>query len=142
MIKYLIRTDADEKRTHILQTGNHGARLGVIYTDFLAYEGMRDIMDEEIIEHKTKKPIARIKVNNLRDVVSVTSSKMFGHKEISGFSKKGEYRENGIIIPCKKVAKAVLLANPEYKKLEDMGISHAYFLDTDDKSALLSVFCF
>jgi len=134
--QYLVRTDKDEKKTHILRVGTPAEVAGVIYTDFNLGLGNRDISAEDIVNPLSNKSIARVQLYQHGNIVAVKSKR----KELSAYTQNGEYKEDGIIIPYRKMAKDVLLSRQEYKELGEMGLTHAYFLG--DRSSLSQVFCF
>lgn len=136
MAQYLIKTDKDEKKTHILRIGNPIESAGLIYTDFNLVPENRDIATEDIVNLLSNKTIAHIHLYKNGNVISVNSRR----KELSAYTERGEYKEDGIIIPYRRIAKDVLVSRPEYKTLEEMGVIHAYFLG--GRSALSQVFCF
>ena len=136
MTQYLIRTNKEEKKTYVLKVDKPAENIGLIYTDFNLVSGKRDIILEDLVNPSSNKAIAQIHLYRNGNIVSVNSRK----KELSAFTEKGEFKEDGMIIPYQKTPKNILLSNPEYKKLEAMGIIHAYFLG--DASALSHVFCF
>ncbi len=136
MTQYLVRTDKDEKKTHILRVGTPAEVAGILYTDFNLNLGNRDITPKDIVNPLSNKSIARVELYQHGNIVDVRSKR----KELSAYTQNGEYKEGGIIIPYRKMAKDVLLSRPEYKALEEMGLTHAYFLG--DRSALSQVFCF
>ena len=136
MVQYLIRTNKDEKKTYILRVGTPAEIAGVIYSNFNLNLGNRDISTEDIVNPLSNKSIARVELNQHGNVVAVKSKR----KELSAYTPNGEYKEEGIIIPYRKIAKNILLSRPEYKSLEEMGLTHAYFLG--DRSSLSQVFCF
>ena len=110
-------------------------RLGLIYTDFSVYHGTRDILREDIVDPKTNRPIGSVTLYRKDNAISVCS----GKKEVSALTQKGKYKEDGKVVPYRKLTRQVLLAKEEYRSLEDMGITHAYFLGK--KSSLDHVFC-
>lgn len=136
MAQYLIRTNKDEKKTHILRVGAPAEVAGMIYTDFNLGLENRYISTEDIVNPLSNKSIARVQLYQHGNIVAVNSKR----KELSAYTQKGEYKEKGIVIPYRKMAKDVLFARPEYKTLEEMGLTHAYFLG--DRSSLSQVFCF
>ena len=136
MIEYVIKTDKKDKRTHILRAGTQTTRLGMIYTDFNLSPETREILTEEIIDPRTNKAIADIRLYNHGNIISVNSKR----KELSAMTQFDEYKEDGIIVPYRRLTKAVLLSKEEYKTLEEIGITHAYFLG--EKSPISQVFCF
>jgi len=136
MIEYLVKTDKQDKKTHILRVGNPITRLGMVYTNFNLLPKIRDISKEDIINPNTNKEIGEIRLYNEGNIISVKSKR----KELSALTQFGEYKENGVIVPYRKLTKAVLLSKKEYKTLEEMGVTHAYFLG--DKSPLSHIFCF
>ena len=136
MIEYIIKTDKKDKKTHILRAGTPTTRLGMIYTDFNLSPETREILTEEIIDPKTDKAIADIRLYNNGNIISINSRR----KELSAMTQFGEYKESGVIVPYRRLTKAVLLSKEEYKALEEMGITHAYFLG--EKSSVSQVFCF
>ncbi|MEI7719044.1 MAG: hypothetical protein WCI72_04200 [archaeon] len=136
MAQFLIRTSSEEKKTHLVRVGNPAERRGIIYTDFKFALGIRDVSQEEVIDPVTNKAIGNVRLYKNDKILGVYSH----NKEIATFTSQGEYTENGIVIPYKKMTQEVLLARPEYKFLEQMGITHAYFLG--DGSSLSQVFCF
>jgi len=136
MAQYLVRTNKNEKKTYILRVGTPAEIAGVIYSDFNLNLGNRDISTEDIVNFLSNKSIARVELNQHGNVVAVKSKR----KDLSAYTQNGEYKEEGIIIPHRKIAKNVLLSRPEYKALEEMGLTHAYFLG--DRSSLSQVFCF
>jgi hypothetical protein len=136
MTEYIIKTDKEDKKTHILRAENPAVRLGMIYTDFTILPETREIFTEEIVDPRTNKAIANLEVYNKENILSVNSKR----EELSAITRDGEYREKGVIIPYSKLAKASLLLKKEYRPLKEMGVTHAYFLG--EKSSLLQVFCF
>ena len=136
MAQYLVRTNKDEKKTYILRVGTPAEIAGVIYSDFNLNLGNRDISTEDIVNPLSNESIARVELNQHGNIVAVK----FKRKDLSAYTQNGEYREEGIIIPHRKIARDVLLSRPEYKALEEMGLTHAYFLG--DSSSLSQVFCF
>lgn len=136
MTQYLVRTDKNEKKTHILRVGTSAEVAGMIYTDFNLGLGNRDISTEDIVNPLSNKSIARVQLYQYGNIIAVNSKK----KELSAYTQNGEYKEEGIIIPYRKITKDVLLSKQEYKTLKEMGLTHAYFLG--DKSSLSQVFCF
>ena len=136
MAQYLIRTNKDEKKTHILRVGAPVELAGTIYTDFNLRLGNRDISAEDIVNPLSNKSIARVQLWEHGNIISVKSKR----KELSTYTQNGEYKEEGIVIPYRKMTRDILLSRPEYKTLEEMGITHAYFLG--DRSLLSQVFCF
>jgi len=136
MIEYLIRTNREERKTHLLRVETPSEVAGLIYTDFSLNPGDRDILLEDVVNPLSNKAIAQVKLYQNGNIISVHSKR----KELSAFTNSGEYKENGIIIPYKKMIRDTLLSRPEYKSLNEMGVTHAYFLG--DKSNLSQVFCF
>lgn len=136
MAQYLVRTDKNEKKTHLLRVGTPAKVAGILYTDFNLQLGNRDITSEDIVNPLSNKSIARVELYQHGNVVSVRSKR----KELSAYTQDEEYKEAGIIIPYRKMSKDVLLSRPEYIALEEMGLTHAYFLG--DRSSLSQVFCF
>lgn len=136
MAQYLVRMDKDEKKTHILRVGTPVEVAGMIYTDFNLGLGNRNISTEDIVNPLSNKSIARVQLYQHGNIVAVNSKR----KELSAYTQNREYKEGGIIIPYRKMAKDVLLSRQEYKALGDMGLTHAYFLG--DISSLSQVFCF
>ncbi len=136
MSEYLIKTNKDEKKTHILRVGTPTEIVGMIYTDFNLGLGNRYISKEDIVNPSSNKSIAEVQLYPHGNIVSIKSK----GKDISTYTQDGEYKEEGIVLPYRKIVKDVLLSRPEYKKLKDLGVTHAYFLS--DKSALSQVFCF
>ena len=136
MAQYLVRTDNDEKKTHLLRVGTPAEIAGIIYSDFNLRLGNRDISAEDVVNPLSNKSIARVELYQHGNIIAVRSKR----KELSAYTQNGEYKEGGIIIPYKKMSKDVLLSRPEYKTLEEMGLTHAYFLG--DRSSLSQVFCF
>ena len=136
MIEYIIKTDKKDKKTHILRAGTPTTRLGMIYTDFNLSPETREILTEEIIDPKTNRAIAEIRLYNDGNTISVNSKR----KELSAMTQFGEYKEVGVVVPYRRLTKAVLLSKDEYKALEGMGITHAYFLG--GRSPISQVFCF
>lgn len=140
MTIYLIRTNRllQEAYTHILRLdGDKKKKLGLIYSDFsIITNPGKDISREDIVEPKTKKTIGRIELYQDNSAIKV----FFGKKEMSSLSIENEYKEDGILIPCKKLSKARLLAKEEFRHLEELGVTCAYFLD--EKSNISRVFCF
>ena len=135
MRDYLIRTDRETKKTHIVRLGTPNESVGMIYTDFNFYQGMRDIALEDVVDLQNIK-IARVKLFGDKDLIDVRNKQ----GELSAFSRDHEYTENGVIIPYRKLSKTQLLERPEYTVLEEMGITHAYFLA--EKSDLSQVLCY
>lgn len=136
MAQYLIRTDKDEKKTYLLRVRTPVEIAGILYTDFNLELGNRDITSEDIVNPQSNKEIARVELYQHGNVVAVRSKR----KELSAYTQDGKYKEGGIIIPYRKMTKNVLLSRPEYQRLEEIGLTHAYFLG--DTSALSHVFCF
>jgi len=136
MVEYIIKTDKKDKKTHILRAGTPTVRLGIVYTDFNLSPETREISTEEIIDPKTNKAIAEIRLFNNGNVISINSKR----EELSAVTQFGEYKEGGVIVPYRRLTKAVLLSRPEYKSLEEMGITHAYFLG--ESSPISQVFYF
>lgn len=136
MNQYLARTDKEKKKTYILKVGNTQELEGVIYTDFNLRLGNRDISAEDITNPKTNKMIAQVELYKEGNIVSITSKR----KELSAYTQNGDYKEDGIIIPYKRVAKDVLLSRTEYRQLKEMGLTHAYILG--DTSPISQIFCF
>lgn len=136
MAQYLVRTNKDEKKTYILRVETPAEIAGIIYTDFNLSLGNRDISTEDIVNSLSNELIARVQLYQQGNIIAVKSKR----KELSAYTQNGEYKEEGIIISHRKMAKEVLLSRPEYKPLEEMGLTHAYFLG--DKSSLSHVFCF
>jgi hypothetical protein len=135
MRDYLIRTEREGKKTHIVRLGSPNENVGMIYTDFNFYQGVRDLSIEDVVNSKNKR-IARVSLFGDRDLISV------GNKqgELSAFSRDQEYTENGVVIPYRKLTRTQLLERPEYEALEDLGVTHAYFLA--EKSDLSQVLCY
>ena len=136
MAEYLIRTDNQERKTHVSRVGTPAEVAGLVYTDFNLKLGNRGIASEDVVNPLSDKAIAQIHLYQNGNVIYVNSRR----KELSAFTENGDYREDGVIIPYRRMAKDVLLARPEYKALEEMGGTHAYFLG--DMSSLSQVFCF
>jgi hypothetical protein len=136
MAQYLIRTDRVDKKTHILIVSDPAESAGVIYTDFNLVPGNRDIGSEDVVNPLSNKSIAQIRSYQNGNIISVNSRR----KELSAFTEHGDYKEDGIFVSYRKMARDVLLSRPEYKSLEEIGITHAYFLG--DRSTLSQVFCF
>lgn len=82
------------------------------------------------------KEIGIINLYQHENILSVNSK----GKELSSLAKLGEYKENGIITQYRKLTKAFLSSNEEYGGLENLGLTHAYFLE--DESPLSHIFCF
>jgi hypothetical protein len=108
----------------------------MIYTDFNLNLGNRDISVEDIVNPISSKSIASVQLYQQGNIVAVNSK----GKELSAYAQNREYKEEGIIIPYKRMAKDILLSRQEYKSLEEIGLTHAYFLES--KSSLSQVFCF
>jgi len=136
MSQYIVRTDKEEKKTHILRVGTSAEAAGVIYTDFNLGLGNRDISTEDIVNPLSNKSIARVQLYQNGNIITIQSKR----KELSAFTENGDYKEDGLIIPYQKMTKDILLSRQEYKSLEEMGLTHAYFLG--DRSSLSQVFCF
>jgi hypothetical protein len=136
MTEYIVKTDKQDKKTHILKIGNPVARLGMIYTDFTLLPKIRDISKEEIINPDNNDEIGKIRLYLGGNIISVNSKR----KELSALMDNGEYREEGIIIPYRKLTRQFIISKEEYKGLEKFGITHAYFLG--EKSSLSKIFCF
>ncbi len=136
MAQYLVKTNKDEKRTYILRVGTPTEIAGIIYTDFNLNLGNRDISTEDIVNPLSNKSIARVELYQHGNIVAVRSKR----KELFAYTQNGECKEEGIIIPYRKMVKDVLLSRLEYKALEEIGLTHAYFLG--DRSSLSQVFCF
>ncbi len=136
MAQYLVRTNKDEKKTYLLRAGTPAEIAGIVYTDFNLCLGTRDISAEDIVNPLSNKSIATVELYQHGTIVAIRSK----GRELSAYTQSGEYKEGGIIIPYRKICKDVLLSRPEYKALEEMGVTHAYFLG--DGSSLSQVFCF
>ncbi len=139
MTQYLIRTEDDG--THILKLGENPKRLGFIYTDYYLQPDSRDISLEDILDPKKRKVIAQARLYDKKDYLSIMRKKRWGRMDpVASFNRKGEYQENGKVIPFRKVLRKALLKKEEYKGLEEMGVTHAYFVE--HPSPLTQVFCF
>jgi len=136
MAQYLIRTNREEKKTYVLRVDNPTEIIGLIYTDFNLALKNRDISLEDVVNPLLNKQIVQIHLYQNGNIISINSRK----KELSSFTEIGEYKEDGLVIPYRKMTKDILLSKSEYKSLEEMGITHAYFLG--EKSMLSQVFCF
>lgn len=136
MAQYLVRTNKDDKKTHILRVGNPAEIAGVIYTDFKLSLGIRDVSAEDVVNPLSNNTIAKVYLYEDENIVSVRSK----GKELSAYTQDGEYKEGRIVIPYRKMARDVLLSRQEYKALKGMGVTHAYFLG--GLSSLSQVFCF
>ena len=136
MANYIIRTDKGQKKTYIVRVGTTQKNLGVVFTDFNLHLGIRDITIDDIVNPDNNKSLASIRLYQNENILSVNSKK----KELSALSLHGDYKEEGIIIPYRKLTKSMLLSKEEYKALEEMGVTHAYFIG--DKSPIAQVFCF
>lgn len=134
-MEYIIRTTKADKKTHIMVPEKPVIGIGKIYTDFLLNPGSRDIDFEEIVDYSNSL-IGNIRIYSNGELVSVNQ----GRKKLGSLSLQGEYRENGVIVPYRRISKTILLGNQNYKPLEERGLSHAYFFD--EQSSLTSVFCF
>jgi len=134
MERYLIKTDREEKKTHIFSVGNGTERIGLVYTDFLVREGMRDITNEEIVGPDNR-PIGSVELHRKNNLVSVRS----GGKVVAAVEMDGAYREDGDKMKMKEYG-LPSLDSERYAKLREMGLTHAYGLEK--KSALSHLFCF
>jgi hypothetical protein len=140
MAEYIIKTDSNAKKTYLVSSLEEKPEvIGLIYTDFLFYKGIRDITQEEIVDPKTKKPIGKVKLYTLDSIISVMPKGIL-KAELVSFSQEGEYKESGKIIPIRKVASQIVLAKPEYKNLANSGLIEAYGFAKD--SLLDEMFCF
>jgi len=136
MEQYIIRTSEKEKKTQIMRVGTPVEIVGTIYTDFNLHLGNRGITEEDIVGPLSNRSIGKIELYQNKNIIAIKSKK----KEISAYTLEGEYKEEEIIIPYRKISKESLLAKPEYLALEEMGLTHAYFLG--ELSSLSQVFCF
>jgi len=136
MTEYLIRTDKEEKKTYVFRIETTPKNIGLVYTDFNLNPGIRDITLDDVVNPDNNQPLAKIRLYQNGNVLSVNSKK----KELSALSLQGDYKEEGIIIPHRKLTKSILLSKQEYKALEEMGVASAYFIG--DKSPIAQVFCF
>lgn len=136
MAQYIIRTDKNRRHTYILKAGDHAETIGMAYTDFHLRPGNRDISSEDIVEPLSNKTIAQARLHQEGNIIAVSLK----GKEISAYTKQGEYKENGIIIPYRKMMKDVLLSRQKYEALKNAGLTHAYFLG--ENSSLHQVLCF
>ncbi|MBI5065600.1 hypothetical protein HZA97_05170 [Candidatus Woesearchaeota archaeon] len=140
MSKYIIRTDGEEKKTHIY-AAESGKELGVVYTDFTTSREQRDIRLEDILNPKTNKKIGRIELFVKDEIAVVRRKKLidFSKKGIASLKKDETYKEEGKEVEVVRLPAAVLLRNEKYKQFDKMGLTHAYFLDG---SPIEQVFCF
>jgi hypothetical protein len=138
MSDYLIRTDKAEKKMRIVRLGNLGSQnelVGMIYTDFNLYQGMRNISKEEIVDSHGKK-LAVMRLFGDTDMISVANNDGI----LSAFSNDQNYTENGIVMPYRKFSRPQILERPEYSHLDRLGVTHAYFLD--ERSCISKIFCY
>ena len=136
MTQYLVRTNSEQRKTHILRVGDPAETIGIIYTDFNLKPDNRDISEEDIIDPSRKNTIAKIQLYKNGNIISIRQKK----EEFSSYTQDGEYMENRITIPLRKMPKDILLSREEFRALEEMGLTHAYFLG--NQFNLSQVFCF
>jgi len=146
MTQYIIRTDREERKTHILRLDSRKdreekdkvERIGLIYTDFILREGMRDISAEDVVNPINKKVLAR--VNLLKGSKLISLGKF---RELASIDECGVYTERGKAVPYRKVSRESLLAMQGYENLEGKEfLTHAYFLGKESSSSLSQVLCF
>src|SRR3989344_4400928 len=102
MTQYIIRTDREERKTHILRLDSRKdreekdkvERIGLIYTDFILREGMRDISAEDVVNPINKKVLAR--VNLLKGSKLISLGKF---RELASIDECGVYTERGKAVP-------------------------------------------
>ena len=136
MAEYLIRTDKEERKTHIIRVVRPAEIAGLIYTDFKLQSGNRDINLEDVVNPASNTRIAQVHLYEKGNIISVTAR----GRELCAVTLGEEYREEGVIIPCRMLPKEVLLAGQHYQELAGLGVTHAYFLGNN--SAISQVFCF
>ena len=148
MTQYIIRTDGEERKTYILrldsQKGREGKdkdkveRIGLIYTDFILREGMRDISAEDVVNPINKKVLARVNLLKGSKLISVGK-----FRELASINESGVYTERGKAASYRKVSREALLSTPGYENLEGREfLTHAYFLGKESSSSLSQVLCF
>ena len=144
MTQYIIRTDREERKTHILRLDSRKdreekdkvERIGLIYTDFILREGMRDISTEDVVNPINKKVLARVNLLKGSKLISVGK-----FRELASIDESGNYTERGKAVPYRKVSRESLLAMQGYENLEGREfLTHAYF--TSENSSLSQVLCF
>ena len=139
MKQYLIRTNSNDKKTHIIELGKEKKeKIGLIYADFnLHYKG-RDVSREDIVDPKTNSLIGRISLYEKDNIISI-KEKGIWKSNLSEFSRNSEYRENGKKINYNRLEKTILLKKEEYKDLEEWGLKYGYFLSG---SSISQILCF
>ncbi len=137
-MNYVVRTNKTEKKTYLARIKEGKPEcLGVIYTDFSLFPGIRDISHEEVVDPYTKKSIGVIELYGRGKLISVFQSRKWGRRrEVASFGEDGKYWERKKIIPYKKIPAAAFDAQEHNR---ESGLKHAFSLE---KSLLSQVFCF
>ncbi len=135
MTKYLIKTDTEERKTHIIKLQSPIERIGLVYTDFIVRPDTRDISREEIVNPQINKSIGHVNLHKKEGLVSVT----FEGREIATINRDGGYKEDSKEVPIRRY-NSTDLSSDKYARLKQMGLTHAYSLG--EESSLAYVFCF
>lgn len=134
MTQYVVRTK--EGRTYLGKLDDGMQLLAFTYTDYHLLPDTRDISLEDIVEPKKKKAIARATLYRKKNYLTIDRKR----QSLAAVTRKGEYFEDGEAIEIEKIPAKELLKKEEYKDLERMGLTHAYFVKKP--SPISEVFCF
>lgn len=126
MTDYMLRTDANEKKTTIVRLGDTPQTVGMIYTDFLLQPSSRDISLEDVIGQK-RKVIARIRLFTEEDILISVESMGIIKKRLGAINGTKQYIERGKLVPYRRLSREALRST--YPGGEEIGITHGYELD-------------